>query len=385
MIADNTITRISSQQAFDTYRNTPSHDLFQMGRDAAHRLHPTGIRTYVVERNINYTNVCLTGCKFCAFQKSPKSQSAYTLTDQQIGEKIEALLKLGGTQILLQGGLNPNLPVSWYEEMLKDIKDHFPDLHIHGFSPEEICFFSDLFELPVQTILARFHQAGLDSIPGAGGEILVDRVRDLIAPQKCKTGQWLEVMRQAHKLGISTTATMMFGHVESVKERIEHLECVRQLQDESLAARQENPRLGRFTAFICWPFQPGHTPLSRFEKFNPLGQEPRKGNQILLAGAFEQLKMTALARIYLDNIPNIQASWVTQGPKIGQLSLLVGCNDMGSLMMEENVVSAVGTTFNMKLHQLRDLITTSGYIPVQRDYYYNYLENPETNLSPAPR
>ena len=376
MIMDKIPNRLTSAQALDLYQQNDPHDLFARGQEAAEQMHPTPVRTYVVERNINYTNVCLTGCKFCAFQRNTRSKEAYALSDEQIGDKIAALMELGGTQILLQGGLHPELPLSWYEEMLANIKEHFPRLHIHGFSPEEIFFFAELYEMPISRILARFHEAGLDSIPGAGGEILVDRVRDIIAPKKCKTDQWLEVMRQAHILGISTSATMMFGHVESEAERIEHLERVRQLQDEALERREKDPAAGRFTAFICWPFQPGRTPLSKFEKYDPLSGRQRQENQLLLAGPFEQLRMTALARLYLDNIPNLQASWVTQGPKIGQLSLLVGCNDMGSLMMEENVVSAAGTTFEMKIHELRELITTTGFTPVQRDYYYNWLEQP---------
>ncbi len=376
MIMNLTLPRIDAQNALDLYTNSSPHDLFQMGKNAADQMHPSRVRTYVVERNINYTNVCLTGCKFCAFQKAPRSKSAYTLSDEVIGEKIQALLEQGGTQILLQGGLNPELPIGWYEDMLKNIKEHFPDLHIHGFSPEEICFFADLFELPVRKVLERFRDAGLDSIPGAGGEILVDRVRNIIAPKKCNTEEWLGVMREAHTIGMFTTATMMFGHVESVAERIEHLDRVRQLQDESLERREKDPDAAYFTAFICWPFQPGRTPLSKMERFDPLSGKEKGPEEVLLCGPFEQLKMTALSRIYLDNIPNIQASWVTQGPKIGQLSLMVGCNDMGSLMMEENVVSAAGTTFDMQLQELRDLITTTGYIPVKRNYYYEYLEAP---------
>lgn len=368
------LARLTADRALELYQTTVSHDLFQMGKDAADRLHPDGIRTYVVERNINYTNVCETYCTFCAFQRKTKDAEAYTLSLEEMDQKIQELLDLGGTQILLQGGLHPDLPLSFYEDMLSHFKEKFPSIHIHGFSPEEIFFFAELYDMSLPKILTHFRKAGLDSIPGAGGEILVDRVRDIIAPKKCTTDQWLDVMRQAHAIGMCTTATMMFGHVETEAERVEHLIRVRQLQDESLAAREENPDHGYFTAFICWPFQPGDTPLSRLKHFDPLSGEERGGKQLLLCGAFEQLRMTALARIVLDNIPNIQASWVTQGPKIGQLSLLVGCNDLGSLMMEENVVSAAGTTFDMQLNELRELIVTTGYIPVKRNYYYESLE-----------
>ena len=378
-IQNNRLNRITTDRALQLYQSTNNHDLFQMGKAAADALHPSGVRTYVVERNINYTNVCETYCTFCAFQRKTDDAEAYTLSHDAIDQKIQELIDLGGTQILLQGGLHPDLPISFYEEMLNHIKETFPGMHIHGFSPEEIFFFAELYDLSLPDLLKRFRAAGLDSIPGAGGEILVDRVRDIIAPKKCTTDQWLEVMRQAHALGMNTTATMMFGHVETAAERIEHLDRVRQLQDESLAARETNPDHGFFTAFICWPFQPGTTPLSRLKHFDPLSGNEKGEKELLLCGAFEQLRMTALSRIVLDNIPNIQASWVTQGPKVGQLSLLVGCNDLGSLMMEENVVSAAGTTFEMRLNELRDLITTTGYIPVKRNYYYESLESLPTN------
>jgi len=376
MIMNNTLPRLTEQDALEIYQTSSPHDLFQRGREAVETLHPTDVRTFVVERNVNYTNVCETYCTFCAFQRKVKDKDSYTLTHDQIDEKIQALVALGGTQILLQGGLHPELPFSFYEEMLGHIKETFPSIHIHGFSPEEIFYFSQLYDMPLRELIVKMCEAGLDSIPGAGGEILVDRVRDIIAPKKCNTEQWLEVMRQAHAIGMCTTATMMFGHVESEAERIEHLQRVRELQDASLAAKEKDPDHGFFTAFICWPFQPGSTPLSRLPKYNPQSGNAKGGKEILLCGPFEHLRMTALARIYLDNVPNIQASWVTQGPKIGQMSLKVGCNDMGSLMMEENVVSAAGTTFDMKLQQLRDLITTCGYVPVQRNYYYEYLEEP---------
>jgi len=378
-ISQNIITakldRISNETALDLYRMPSVHTLYDQARAVTNTIHPTTKRTYVVERNINYTNVCLTGCKFCAFQRNTKSKEAYALSSESIAQKIQALTDLGGTQILLQGGLNPELSLDWYKNMLSEIKSNFPHIHIHGFSPEEIFYFAQLYDKSVIEILEIFREAGLDSIPGAGGEILVDRVRDIIARQKCNTEQWLGVMRDAHTIGLCTSATMMFGHVETPAERIEHLQRVRELQDESLERHDKDNSCGIFTAFICWPFQPGGTPLGKFDKYDQDTALPRGEKELLLGGPFEQLKMTALARVYLDNIKNIQASWVTQGQKMGQISLMVGCNDLGSLMMEENVVSAVGTTYEMNLQELRDLITTSGYTPVKRNYYYSDIEN----------
>jgi len=353
--------RLTCEEALELYENSSFHDLTGRAAERANQLSDPGIRTYVIERNINYTNVCSCRCSFCAFSVSPGDPKAFVLTDEQLVEKIEPLIALGGTQILLQGGLHPDLSFNWYEEFLGKIKQRFGNLHIHAFSPPEINFFAKKFKMSLSEILDRLRQAGLDTIPGGGGEILVDRVRKLVSPGKCSTEQWLEVMRQAHRLGISTTATMMFGHLETLPERLEHLDRLRRLQDESLQHRETDPAFGQFTAFTCWPFQAGSTRLARS---NP---------NIRHVGAFEQLKMTALARLFLDNIPNIQASWVTQGPKIGQLSLLTGCNDLGSLMIEENVVSAAGTTFRLQLDQLRRLISNLGFQPIQRDCYYNLL------------
>ena len=353
--------RLSCEQALDLYQNSSFHDLAGRAAERADQLCDPGIRTYVIERNINYTNVCSCRCSFCAFSVSPSDPKAFVLTDEQMVENIEPLIALGGTQILLQGGLHPALSFDWYEKLLRKIKQRFRDLHIHAFSPPEINFFAEKFAMPICEVIDRLRQAGLDTIPGGGAEILVDRVRKIVSPAKCSTDQWLEVMRQAHRLGICTTATMMFGHLETVAERIEHLCRLRRLQDESLVQYEKDPAHGRFTAFTCWPFQPGSTRLARS---NP---------NIRHVGAFEQLKMTALARIFLDNIPNIQASWVTQGAKIDQLSHLNGCNDLGTLMMEEQVVSAAGTTFRLQLDHLRRLISKLGFQPIQRDCYYNLL------------
>jgi len=366
--------RISKEEALELYRSCSLHELGLMADEITARMHPGKVRTYVIERNINYTNICRSRCSFCAFSVSPAGKRGYTLSYEQIQEKISALIDLGGTQILLQGGLNPNLAFWWYEELLQKIKQDFPRLHVHAFSPPEIVFLAEHFDMPVAMVLERLQQAGLHSIPGGGAEILVDRVRNLISPAKCSSEQWLEVMRQAHELGLCTTATMMYGHLESLEERLEHLERLRNLQDESLAKRQMRSSVGFFTAFTCWPFQPGHTRLGRRPIYDITSGENRRENQLMPAGAFEHLKMTALARIFLDNIANIQASWITQGGDIAQLSLLMGCNDMGSVMMEENVVSAAGTAFGLTLERLKELIQSAGFQPVQRDYYYNHLD-----------
>jgi len=365
--------RINFEDALVLYRESSLIELAMRADAVAGRLHPEPIRTFVVERNINYTNVCRTRCWFCAFSVGRASKNGYQLSIDAISEKIEELVAIGGNQILLQGGLNPDIEFGWYEQMLSELKERWPEVHIHGFSPPEIMFFSQQFDMPVGEVLSKLRQAGLDTIPGGGAEILVDRVRKLISPAKCSADEWLEVMRQAHAMGICTTATMMFGHVETIAERIEHLERIRQLQDESLERRRKDGSAGFFTAFTCWPFQPGRTQLSKFEIYDPTAGQVRGDKQLLLAGACEQLKMTALARIYLDNIRNIQASWVTQGAAIGQLSLLMGCNDIGSLMMEENVVAAAGTVFKLKLSKLKELIRQAGYEPAQRDCYYRRI------------
>lgn len=364
----------------ELYQSSLFCELGEQAGQICRQRHGDHVRTYVIERNINYTNVCSCRCSFCAFSVSPGNSQGYVLDEQAIADRIEPLVQLGGHQILLQGGLNPDLNLSWYENLLQSLKARFPKLHVHGFSPPELIFLAEQHEITLETLLDRLRQAGLDTIPGGGAEILVDRVRKIISPGKCSADQWLNVMRQAHQMGITTTATMMFGHAEILAERIEHLDRLRQLQDESLNRQQNDPHAGCFTAFTCWPFQSGNTRLGkRLQQQNDLSEKPdlkAKGLQthdFKTAGAFEQLKMTALARIYLDNFDNIQASWVTQGPKIGQLSLLMGCNDLGSLMMEENVVSAAGTSYKMELNQLRQLITEAGFTPIQRDCYYSRL------------
>ena len=312
------------------------------------RLHPEPFRTFNIDRNINYTNVCSAVCDFCAFYRKLGDEDAYVLPRTVLLEKVRETVALGGDQILMQGGLHPRLGLEWYEDLLRDIKSHFPEVNIHGFSPPEIHHFTKVAKLPLRTVLERLKAAGLGSLPGGGGEILVDRVRAAMTRGKVMTDDWLDVHRVWHHLGGRSTATMMFGHIETLEERVEHLERVRQLQDET----------GGLTAFISWTFQPDHTEMA----------------DVPPAGAFEYLKTQALSRLYLDNVSNIQSSWVTQGPKIGQLALLFGANDMGSLMIEENVVASAGTVYALSLEDIKRAIRTSGYIPRQRNVFYEYLD-----------
>jgi cyclic dehypoxanthinyl futalosine synthase len=304
------------------------------------------IVTYIVDRNINYTNVCNVYCKFCAFYRVEGDDDAYVITHDGIDKKIEETVALGGTQILMQGGHHPKLNLQWYLDLLSHIKGKFPQVNIHGFSPSEFIHFREVFGLPLEDIISQFKNAGLGSIPGGGGEILVDRVRRRIAPLKALSDDWLSVMDVAHRLGLNSTATMMFGHVETVEDRIEHLERVRAQHEKSKG----------FTAFIAWTFQAEHTKL-----------------KAPTVGAHEYLRMQALSRIYLDNIPNIQSSWVTQGQEIGQVALKYGANDLGSIMIEENVVSQAGTTFRMGAADMRRLIRDLGLEPRQRDNWYGLL------------
>ena len=329
---------------------TKCDDLAALGSAAdavTRRLHPENYRTYNIDRNINYTNVCTAVCDFCAFYRGPKSDEGYVLPREVLLKKIEETVALGGDQILMQGGLHPKFKLDWYEEMLKDIKQHFPDLNVHGFSPPEIHHFTKVNNLSLEEVLSRLKAAGLGSLPGGGAEILVDRVRSEITRGKVMTDDWLNVMRVWHQLGGRSSATMMFGHVETLEERIEHLQRIRDLQDET----------GGFTAFICWTFQPDNTDMKEYPP----------------AGSYEYLKMQAIARLFLDNVPSIQSSWVTQGLKIGQLSLMYGANDMGSLMIEENVVAEAGTVHYLTLDQIRDAISEFGFTPRQRNVHYEVL------------
>jgi len=315
------------------------------------RLHPEREATFIVDRNVNYTNVCVSGCRFCAFYRDPDDPDAYVLSPDELYAKVEETIALEGTAILLQGGMHPDLPLEWYEGMLRELKARYP-IHVHGFGPPEIHHLAGLSGLPVAEVLRRLRDAGLDSLPGGGAEILVDRVRTHVSPKKATSDQWLDVMREAHRLDISTTATMMFGGVETGSERIEHLQRVREVQDEAIAGGHVG-----FRAFIPWSFQPGNTDL-----------EGEQGG--VAASGWEYLRMLAVSRLYLDNVANIQASWVTQGPKIGQVALVFGANDMGSTMIEENVVAAAGTRFMLARDELVRLVRDAGLTPVQRDTLY---------------
>ena len=304
------------------------------------------IVTYIIDRNINYTNVCNVYCKFCAFYRTEKDHDHYVLTPEQISVKIRELEAIGGTQILMQGGHHPKLTIDYYLDLLGHIRANHPTINIHGFSPPEFNHFAEVFKMPLEEVITRFKEAGLGSIPGGGGEILVDAVRNRISPLKCNSEQWLEVMRIAHRLGLNSSATMMFGHVETLDDRLEHLRNLRETQDETKG----------FTAFICSTFQSENTVL----KAEPVG-------------SYEYLRMQALARIFLDNIPNLQSSWVTQGPRIGQVALQFGANDYGSIMMEENVVSSAGTSFRLTVEEMSRLIKEAGYEARQRDNWYRLL------------
>jgi cyclic dehypoxanthinyl futalosine synthase len=336
----------------------------QTAKRESHAGRGNDIVTYIVDRNINYTNVCNVYCKFCNFWRSEKAADAYVISHEEIDRKIQETVDLGGNQILMQGGHHPQLTKQWYLDLLSHIRDKFPNVNIHAFSPSEFVAFAEFFNDPVETVIRDFAKAGLGSIPGGGGEILVDKVRNRVSPLKAMTDDWLGVMDTAHSLGLATTVTMMFGHVENLDHRIEHFERVRQQQDRSIArlATGDVPPMpaerpgGKFSAFISWNFQAEGTKL-----------------KAPTVGANEYLRMQALSRIYLDNIENIQSSWVTQGLEIGQVALKYGANDLGSIMIEENVVSQAGTTFHMTVADMHRLITDLGYEPHQRDNWYNLL------------
>ena len=318
----------------------------ELARAAAYGGRGNDIVTYIVDRNINYTNVCNVYCKFCAFYRTEKDADSYVISLPELDQKIEETIALGGTQILLQGGHHPKLTKQWYLDLLSHMRSKFPSVNIHGFSPSEFVHFREVFGEPLEKIIGDFKAAGLGSIPGGGGEILVDRVRERISPLKARSSDWLEVMDIAHRLGLSSSATMMFGHVETIEDRIEHLDRIRVQQDSSKG----------FTAFIGWTFQAENTRL-----------------KAPAAGADDYLRTQALARIYLDNFPSVQSSWVTQGLEIGQVALKFGANDLGSIMIEENVVSQAGTTFKMTVPDMHRLIADLGYEPHQRDNWYHLL------------
>jgi cyclic dehypoxanthinyl futalosine synthase len=338
--------RLDGEEALFLLENA---DLLTLA-DIAHRhrlvLHPRPLVTYVVDRNINYTNVCTSGCKFCAYFRRETDPDAFVISTSELDDKIRETIELGGTQILLQGGMHPGLGLDYYLDLLRHIKQNF-SIHIHGFSPTEIASISEDAGISVEESISRLMSAGLDSIPGGGAEILVDEIRRKISPRKCDSDTWLGVMRSAYNLGLKTTATMMFGHLESTRDIISHLLKIRSLQDDT----------GGFTAFIPWTFQPDNTGIS-----------------VERATASDYLRILAVSRIVLDNVPNLQASWVTQGDKIAQLSLSFGANDLGSTMIEENVVAAAGVRFRLPEPEMVRLIETAGYRAVRRDCFYNHLE-----------
>ena len=345
--------RISPAEALVLYR-LPLEELGALA-DYRRKLAKTGafdgkgneIVTYIIDRNINYTNICNVYCKFCAFYRTEKEADSYVITLEEMDQKLDELTAVGGIQVLLQGGHHPKLGIDWYLDLLSHMREKYPHVNIHGFSPPEFNHFAEVFKMPLEEVIRRFKEAGLGSIPGGGGEILVDSVRNRIAPLKANSDQWLKVMEIAHGLGLNSSATMMFGHVETVEDRIEHLGRLRRQQDET----------GGFTAFICWTFQPENTKLRA---------EP--------VGSAEYLRMQALSRVFLDNFTNVQSSWVTQGPKIGQVALRYGANDFGSVMMEENVVSKAGANFRLESQEIENLIREAGYTPRRRNNWYELVD-----------
>lgn len=344
--------RITRQTALHLLREADLTTLGEMADRIRKEIHPKAIVTFVVDRNINYTNVCINRCRFCAFYRDISSPDAYLLTTDEIFKKIDETIALGGTQILLQGGLHPGLSIEYYLDLLVSIKKRY-DIRIHGFSPPEIAYIARKHDLTVRETLRLLRQAGLDSIPGGGAEILSDRIRNILSPLKIRTAEWLKVMEEAHLMGMKTTATMMFGSVEGPGDIVDHLDHIRGLQDKT----------GGFTAFIPWSFQPGNTDLATSSKFkvrNP-------------ATAVEYLKILALSRIYLDNIANVQASWVTQGLKLAQVALRFGANDFGSTMIEENVVASAGVSYSVTKNDIINAIRSAGFEPAQRDTLYNIL------------
>src|SRR5574339_337423 len=351
--------RLAPAEALALYRQAPTPLLGRLADEVRRRKHPAGVVTYIIDRNVNYTNVCVARCRFCAFYRPVGSAEGYTLSFEEICRKIDETIQLGGNQLLLQGGHNPDVPLKWYEDVFRGVKARYPSFRLHALSPPEVIHISRLSQLPVPEVIRRLMAAGLDSIPGGGAEILVDRVRKLLhCYGKATADEWLDVMRHAHRAGLKTTATMMYGTVESDEERIEHMLRLRALQDET----------GGFTAFIAWSYQPEHTELGGTEETG-----------------LEYLRMLALARIFLDNFPSLQASWVTQGGKVGQLSLAFGANDMGSVMIEENVVRAAGAAYCMDEIEIVRNIEDAGFIAKRRNMHYEILGDPIFRERAVPR
>jgi len=351
--------RVSAGEALDLYRGVSTPLLGQLADVVRSRKHPDPVVTYIIDRNVNYTNVCVAKCTFCAFYRPVGSSEGYVLGFDEIFRKIDETIAVGGVQLLLQGGHNPDLPLTWYEDLFRAVKERYPSFKLHALSPPEVIHLSRLSLLPVREVLDRLIAAGLDSVPGGGAEILVDRVRTLLhCYGKATADEWLDVMRHAHRAGLRTTATMMYGTVETDEERLEHLLRLRALQDET----------GGFTAFITWSYQPEHTEL--------LGSE---------ATGVEYLRTLAIARIVLDNFDNLQASWVTQGGKVGPLSLAYGANDMGSVMIEENVVRAAGASYCMDEVEIVRNIEDAGFVAKRRNMHYEILGEPICRDRDVPR
>ena len=346
--------RLTGDEALQLYRQAPTYWLGRMADAVRRRKHPANIVTYIIDRNVNYTNVCVARCNFCAFYREVGNDEGYVLGFEEIFRKIEETRALGGIQLLLQGGHNPDLPIAWYEDLFRAVKQKFPDFKLHALSPPEVLHLSRMSKVPVPEVIARLIAAGLDSIPGGGAEILVDRVRKVLnCYNKATADEWLDVMRHAHRAGLRTTATMMYGTVETDEERLEHMLRLRALQDET----------GGFTAFITWSFQPAHTELGA-------------AHAIIEASGIEYLRTLAIARLVLDNFDNMQSSWVTQGGKVGQLSLAFGANDMGSVMIEENVVRAAGASYCMDEVEIVRNVEDAGFIAKRRTMHYDILGDP---------
>jgi cyclic dehypoxanthinyl futalosine synthase len=351
--------RIDRAEALELYLQAPTSLLGRLADEVRARKHPERVVTYIIDRNVNYTNVCVARCNFCAFYRPVGAADGYVLGFEEIFRKIDETIELGGGQLLLQGGHNPDLPLEWYEDLFGSVKARYPAFRLHALSPPEVIHLSRLSRLPVPQVIERLVSVGLDSIPGGGAEILVDRVRRLLnCYSKATADEWLDVMRHAHRAGLRTTATMMYGTVETPEERLEHIFRLRDLQDET----------GGFTAFITWSYQPEHTELG--------GDE---------ATGVDYLRTLALARIALDNFDNLQSSWVTQGGKVGQLSLAYGANDMGSVMIEENVVRAAGASYCMDEIEIVRNIENAGFVPRRRNMHYEVLGDPIFRERDVPR
>jgi cyclic dehypoxanthinyl futalosine synthase len=408
--------RLTPEQALEIFHRMPTAELGRWADARCRDIHGDTLRTYVIDRNINYTNVCTARCTFCAFRRDADDHDAYTLGYEELLAKIAELVAIGGTQILMQGGMNPHLPLDWYLGLLAAIKERFPRVHVHAFSPPEMIEFVNFFDPPgdslfekVRWVLKKLKAAGMDSLPGGGGEIFAGPVRRKIGLGKCDQEAWLTTMYAAHSVGLFTSASMMFGHIEGHADRIHHMRCVREWQDRALAGSEAGEEdgvggpFGHYKAFISWPFQRENTPLGRVKDWGTQpGDEgefpgdavanltgdgdakshPEFGRRLRMSGAVDYLRTQAVSRLFLDNVYSIGASWVTMGPHVGQTGLAFGANDMGSVMMEENVVSAAGTTYCMDEPVLCRLIRDAGFVPAQRNNTYDILRVHEGARSP---